>query len=118
MKESERIFKFAGLVFRPAMRKIEVERTHESITLTPVLTNLLLVLVEKAGDVATYDELRLRVWPHEPKTSGRVRHTMQVTKGQLIKLLETVTAVKGIIESQPGGGYRFNAEVTLEVLAF
>lgn len=116
MRDLEKIYKFAGLVFRPTLREIEVEQTRQSITLSQTVSNLLLALVEKPGEVVTYDELRLGIWPHEAEMSERVRHTMQVTKRQLVKLLQSAAIDPGVIESEPGGGYRLNAEVLVDFL--
>jgi DNA-binding winged helix-turn-helix (wHTH) protein len=116
MRDLEKIYKFNGLIFRPAQREFAVEQTHQSIILSQTVSNLLLALVERAGDVVTYNELRLRIWPHEPEMSERVRHTMQVTKLQLVKLLQSAAIDPGVIESEPGGGYRLNAEVAVDFL--
>jgi DNA-binding winged helix-turn-helix (wHTH) protein len=118
MRDLEKIYKFAGLIFRPAQREIEIEQTQQNISLSQTVSNLLLALVEKPGEVVTYDELRLAIWPHEPEMSERVRHTMQVTKRQLVKMLHSAAIDPDVIESEPGGGYRLNAKVIVDFLAF
>jgi DNA-binding winged helix-turn-helix (wHTH) protein len=115
MRKDGAQYEFLGVRFLPDMGVIEICETNRKISLSQTHRNLLLALVEKPGVLVTYDELRVRVWPHEPEMSPRVQHTMHVTKGHLIRLLEDSGIKADFIETVPGQGYRLYAEVRTDL---
>ncbi len=113
MGKSNGPYIFAGVRFLPDWGRIEVCETNRRVSLSQIQRGFLLALVEKPRAVTTYEELRAKVWPHEPVMDERVQHTIQVTKGNLSRLLEDNGIRADFIESVPGKGYRLAADVSL-----
>lgn len=113
MPKALKYYVFAGMRFWPDRSVLEVVERGRELSLSQIQRNFLLTLVEKPKRVVTYEELRVKVWPHEPEMTRRVQHTIHVTKGHLIRLLEGGGVRGELIESVSGQGYRLAAEVSL-----
>lgn len=112
MRNSNDPYEFAGVRFLPERGMLEVCEIDRKISLSQTQRNFLLSLVERPREVVTYDELRVQVWPHEPKMDQRVLHTIHVTKRNLTKLFEDNGIKADFIESVSGQGYRLAADVS------
>jgi DNA-binding winged helix-turn-helix (wHTH) protein/uncharacterized membrane protein len=112
MRKSDDPYVFAGVRFLPDRWMIEVCETKRKFPLSQIQRKFLLALVEKPREVVTYDELRIQVWPHEPEMDQRVQHTIQVTKGNLSRLLEDNGIKADFIEAVSGQGYRLAADIS------
>jgi len=112
MRKSGEYYVFGGIRFRPYTGAVEVCETNRQILLSRIQRNFLLVLVERAGSVVTYEELRAEVWPNEKEVTDRVQHTIHVTKRNLIKLLESNGVEVNFIKPVAGQGYLLTAKLS------
>lgn len=111
MLEDGQYFEFRGLRFLPNTGVLKVAENGKEISLSDTQRRFLLALLERAGDLVSYEDLRQQVWPHETNLDRRVQHTIHVTKRNLVTVLEG-NGVKGdFIEAAPGKGYRVVATV-------
>jgi DNA-binding response OmpR family regulator len=80
----------------------------QSITLTPIETNLLYILIQNAGCVVSSDTLIARVWP----TEEVYEETLRVHMHRLRRKLEPDYRHPRYIQTERGVGYYFAIEKT------
>jgi DNA-binding winged helix-turn-helix (wHTH) protein len=101
VREDNRYFEFCGLCFLPNTGVVKAGETGEEISLTETQRRFLVVLLENAGEIVSYEDFRERVWPHETELDSRLRHTIHVTKRSLVTELERYGVRADFIESAP-----------------
>ena len=111
MLENGDYFEFRGLRFLPHTGVLKVAENGKEISLSETQRRFLLALLEKAGELVSYEDLRQQVWPHETSLDRRVQHTIHVTKRNLVTVLEGYGVAGDFIEPAPGKGYRVVAPV-------
>src|SRR5690242_11950618 len=72
--------------------------------------HLLCLLLERAGNVVTREELQRRLWPGD--TFGDFDNGLNKTIAKLREALDDSKASSKLIETIPRRGYRFNAKVS------
>ena len=99
-------YRFDRAQLQPAQRRLLID--DKLVTITPRAFDLLVLLVERAGDLVTKEEILDRIW------AGLVveENNLQVQVSTLRKALGAAA-----IETVPGQGYRFRALVTVEEAA-
>ena len=103
----KRCFGFGGFRLYPQQRLLEREGTR--VPLTPRVFDLLLVLVEHAGDAVSKEDILTAVWPGSYVEEGNINRAISTLRKYLGKqanggdFIETVSKL----------GYRFVAEVFL-----
>ncbi len=105
-KHCGHFYEFGGFRFYPDERLLRRIRDGHPFALLPKASSLLLALIRRNGNLATYDELRVEVWPEKPSVSI---HTIQETKRTLSKILNESA---DIIETATGKGYRLTVAIT------
>src|SRR5215212_5197237 len=103
-------YEFGEIYFYPSDGRLGTKdgRTYH---LPPKQGAMLLTLVQKAGAVVTYDELRNNVWGDVFRASDQ---TIRETKRALSRLLtELDKTSSSIIETVPRQGYRFSIAATV-----
>ena len=70
---------------------------------------ILRILLERAGEVVTREELQRQLWPQD--TYVDFDHGLNKAIARLRDALDDPKAVSGLIQTIPRRGYRFNAEV-------
>jgi DNA-binding winged helix-turn-helix (wHTH) protein/tetratricopeptide (TPR) repeat protein len=85
-------------------------RDSTAIALTPRLFDTLLYLVENPGRVIEKDEIMTAVWPGRFVEEGNISQTIFTVR----KALSLAGEEDRLIETVPGHGYRFTADVQLE----
>jgi DNA-binding winged helix-turn-helix (wHTH) protein len=116
VREDNRYFEFCGLHFLPNTGVVKIPQSGAEISLTETQRRFLVVLLENAGEVVSYENLREQVWPHETKLDRRLQHTIHVTKRGLLTELERYGVKADFIEAAPGNGYRLATEVKIKWL--
>lgn len=101
-------YRFDGFRFESRRCLLVRESNDHPFALTPKESSLLLALVERAGELVSYDELRQVVWAGR---EGVQSQTIRETKRTLCQKLGA-TAQK--LETASGKGYRF--DVAVEVI--
>ena len=104
-------YEFAGLRFTPSRLRLENLHNGKKIFMSLKHQQFLLALLEKPGEVVTYDELRKAAWSNEIELSDGLQHNIQTTKGNLVKWLGDNGIKANFIEVVPKHGYRLSAEV-------
>jgi Tol biopolymer transport system component/DNA-binding winged helix-turn-helix (wHTH) protein len=100
------IYEFGAFRLDPQERLLLYE--GRKVSLRAKLFNLLVILVENSGHLLTNKELKTKAWA-EPFVSEK---TIQVTVGELRKLLGEGLNGEHYIENIHGEGYRFIAPVS------
>ena len=106
-------FRFAGFVFDPATG--ELHRAGRVIRLEPQPTRALALLLARAGDLVTRDELRAHLWPDDV--------TVDFDRGLAYCLSQIRTALGDtadapqFVETLPRRGFRFVAPLESEAPA-
>lgn len=83
-------------------------REGETVPLTPKVFDILVTLVENAGDVVTKDDLMKRVWPNTFVEEGNLTQNISLLR----KALGESPGGAQFIETVPRRGYRFVSETT------
>jgi DNA-binding winged helix-turn-helix (wHTH) protein len=83
-------------------------REGEPVPLTPKVFDILVTLVEKAGEVVTKDDLMRRVWPNTFVEEGNLTQNISLLR----KALGESPGGAQFIETVPRRGYRFVSETT------
>lgn len=89
------------------LERRDVSRDGEPVRLTPIEYRLLEALVQRAGRVATHQQLLNEVWG--PASEGQ-NHYLRIYMGNLRKKLEADPARPIHLLTEPGIGYRLVAE--------
>ncbi|HLE61800.1 MAG TPA: winged helix-turn-helix domain-containing protein [Pyrinomonadaceae bacterium] len=82
-------------------------REHEPVPLTPKAFDILLTLVENAGQIVEKDDLMKRVWPNTFVEEGNLTQNVSLLR----KALSESASGPQFIETVPRRGYRFVATV-------
>jgi Tol biopolymer transport system component/DNA-binding winged helix-turn-helix (wHTH) protein len=104
------LYKFGNFVFRP--QDYVLTRQGTPVSLTPKMFEVLLVLIRNRGRILGKDELMQAVWPDSIVEEGN----LAVIIRQLRKALEDDAHNPSYIETVARRGYRFIAEVEIEVV--
>ena len=104
----EETFAFGSFQLMPAQRMLLED--GKSLRLGSRALDILVTLVERAGETIGKDQLIARAWPDTVVDDGSLR----VHVAALRKALGDGRAGKGYIANIPGRGYRFIAPVTRE----
>lgn len=103
-------YEFGEICFYPSDGRL-FTKDGRSYHLPPKQGAMLLTLVQKAGAVVTYDELRNHVWGDVFRASDQ---TIRETKRSLSSLLTELDKTSStIIETVPRQGYRFSIAVAV-----
>lgn len=105
------IYEFADLRFSSFNSILENTANGKKIKLTQTHCHFLLAVIQKSPEIIEYDELRQKVWVQYAEMSKSLRHLIQATKRDFVKLLKYEDFPSDFIESQPKKGYRLNAPV-------
>lgn len=105
MNEGKRLYEFDGLRFYPGDRLLVRQDDEHPFGMTPKVSALLLVPVERRGEVVTYDEIKRKVWGDSGQA---LDHTLRETKRALSR---TLGDRSHRLETVTGKGYRLNANV-------
>jgi two-component system KDP operon response regulator KdpE len=84
-----------------------VNRRGESIHLTPTEWDLLRAFVKHAGRTLTHQQIFREVWGH---AAGDAQSYLRVHIANLRRKIEEDSIRPSLIVTEPGVGYRFNAE--------
>ena len=107
IKESQNVvYRFGEFVLEPRTRVLQ--RGGERIALTPKAIDVLLVLVQRAGQVVTREELIGAVWPDSYVEESNLTQTVFMLRKALGRDSE-----EPYIATVQGRGYRFVAAVRL-----
>ena len=89
------------------LAKRTVHRDHTRVHLTPTEWELLRVLATNAGRTMTHGQLFAQVWS---RSQGDAQHYLRVHVANLRRKLEANPVTPALIITEPGVGYRFDAE--------
>lgn len=101
------------LVYRFGVFTLNVDnrrllREGKSIPVTPKLFDILLLLVQKKGEMVTKEELMKKIWADQFVEDNN----LTVNMSALRKILGESYGNRKYIETVPKGGYRFTGQVT------
>ncbi len=100
-------YRFLGFELEPAQRRLAQD--GRAIALTPKVFDTLVLLVERAGQVVTKEELMRALWPRGyVEESNLTKHIWLIRRA-----LGQGDQDAGIIDTLPKVGYRFAAAVTV-----
>src|SRR5215472_2481035 len=100
------IYEFGPFRLDPGERRLS--REGQSISLRAKIFDTLCVLVEAHGHLVEKDELIHRVWPDAVVEEGNLAHNISALR----KALGEPATGQKYVETVPGRGYRFVAEVS------
>src|SRR5262249_18380531 len=100
------IYEFGPFRLDPVERRLS--RDGHPITLRAKIFDTLCVLVEAHGHLVDKDELIHRVWPDAVVEEGNLAHNISALR----KTLGEPATGQKYVETVPGKGYRFVAEVS------
>ncbi|MEJ7860869.1 MAG: hypothetical protein WKF90_04435 [Pyrinomonadaceae bacterium] len=112
-KELANDYDFAELRFHPREAKVICQKTQKEVFLRRNLSEFLLLLLTKPGEIVSYGELHKGVaaWK-DYKEISQLKRTIHATKGELVKVLRSLSENFDSIESVPAKGYRLNTDVS------
>ena len=96
-------------VFEADVRSGELRKAGLRIRLQEQPFKLLVLLLERPGQVVTREELRNRIWPEE--SFGDFDHAVNVAVAKIRMALNDSSAVPRFVETLPKRGYRFIGSV-------
>jgi eukaryotic-like serine/threonine-protein kinase len=99
------LYEFGGFRVDPVRRRLL--RNHEQVSLTPKAFSILLILLEKRGEVVEKDELIQAVWPDTFVTEANLTQNIS----SLRKALGERANDHRYVVTVPGLGYSFVADV-------
>src|SRR5215813_15248233 len=105
-----RVIAFGSFQLHPATGSLEKHGVR--VRLAPQPARILTILVQRAGDVITREELREQVWGSD--TFVDFEHGLNAAINKLRQVLGDSAEKPRFIETLPGRGYRFVAAVQLE----
>jgi TolB-like protein/DNA-binding winged helix-turn-helix (wHTH) protein/Tfp pilus assembly protein PilF len=97
--------------FEVSLQSGEMRKAGLRVRVQQQPMKLLEVLLERAGEVVTREELRSRVWPNE--SFGDFDQALSIAIGKLRSALEDSADNPRFIETLPKRGYRFIANVSV-----
>jgi TolB-like protein/DNA-binding winged helix-turn-helix (wHTH) protein len=101
LNKTRRSYEFEG--YRLDVQPAGLWRDGELISLPPKVLELLILLVEKHGEIVTTDELLNTVWPDAHVEEGNIKYTVSLLRRSLGKEL---------VQTIPRRGYRFVAKIS------
>jgi DNA-binding winged helix-turn-helix (wHTH) protein/tetratricopeptide (TPR) repeat protein/TolB-like protein len=105
----KRLLRFDGFLVDPVRRRLL--RDGAPVALTPKALSILLILLEKRGEVVDKDELIGRIWPDTFVTEANLTQNVSALR----KVLGETANDHRYVVTLPGRGYSFVAEVMEEV---
>jgi Tol biopolymer transport system component/DNA-binding winged helix-turn-helix (wHTH) protein len=106
--QDQRIYEFGH--FRLDCGQRVVRRDAKVLPLTPKMVEILMALVERAGEVVNKDSLMQRVWPDTFVEENNLTYNISLLR----KVLRSNDGSHTYIETLPRRGYRFSYPVSLE----
>jgi DNA-binding winged helix-turn-helix (wHTH) protein/tetratricopeptide (TPR) repeat protein len=106
VEQSHHFYEFGPFRVDPVKRLLL--RQGRTVHLTPKAFDLLLALVESAGEVISKDELMKRVWPDSFVEEGNLTYNMSILR----KALGERAGEHQYIVTVPGRGYQFVASIS------
>jgi TolB-like protein/DNA-binding winged helix-turn-helix (wHTH) protein/Tfp pilus assembly protein PilF len=101
------VIRFGAFEFDPSAG--ELRKGDLRIKLQAQPSQLLLALIERAGQVVTREELRQRLWPGD--TFVDFNHGLNIAVNKIREALDDSTTTPRFVETLPRRGYRFVAAV-------
>lgn len=101
-----KIYEFNGFRLEAAQRRLLYQ--GQSVPLKPKVLDLLLLLVQRRGQLVVKEELMREIWPDAVVEENNITVSMSVLR----KALDVDQGKRQFIETVPRRGYRFLAEVT------
>lgn len=111
MRESPDYYDFAGIRLFTAKPQLEVLATGKTLAPSKNHYGILLALAENAPSTVSYEKLWKEIWLSEHYDESS-RHTIQTTKGHLVRWLKTIGIKESPITIAPGKGYFLACAVT------
>jgi DNA-binding winged helix-turn-helix (wHTH) protein/tetratricopeptide (TPR) repeat protein len=105
----KRHYRFDGFVVDPVRRRLV--RAGEAVAITPKAFSILLILLERRGEVVDKEELIRRVWPDTFVSEANLTQNLS----SLRKALGERANERRYVITVPGRGYSFVAEFVAEV---
>lgn len=98
---TERIYEFEG--FRLDANNPSLWREGELVSISPKALEILILLVQKKGEIVSREDLLETVWKDSFVEEGNINYT--------VSLLRKTLGNKDLIQTVPRRGYRFQADV-------
>lgn len=103
----DQVYEFKGFRLEAAQRRLL--HNGQPVPLKPKILDLLLLLVQMRGRLVDKDELMKEIWPNTIVEENNITVSMSILR----KTLGEDRAGRQFIETVPGRGYRFVAEVKI-----
>lgn len=105
--DDDRVYEFKGFRLEAAQRRLL--HNGQPVPLKPKILDLLLLLVQMRGRLVDKDELMKEIWPNTIVEENNITVSMSILR----KTLGEDRAGRQFIETVPGRGYRFVADVKI-----
>jgi len=105
--DDDQVYEFKGFRLEAAQRRLL--HHGQAIPLKPKILDLLLLLVQMRGRLVEKDELMKEIWPNTIVEENNITVSMSILR----KTLGEDRAGRRFIETVPGRGYRFVADVKI-----
>lgn len=105
--DDDQVYEFKGFRLEAAQRRLL--HNGQPVPLKPKILDLLLLLVQMRGRLVDKDELMKEIWPNTIVEENNITVSMSILR----KTLGEDRAGRQFIETVPGRGYRFVAEVKI-----
>jgi adenylate cyclase len=105
--DDDQVFEFKGFRLEAAQRRLL--HNGQPVPLKPKILDLLLLLVQMRGRLVEKDELMKEIWPNTIVEENNITVSMSILR----KMLGEGRAGRQFIETVPGRGYRFVADVKI-----
>ncbi len=103
--------------FELDVQSAELFKFGQKLKLQGQPIQILSILLEKAGELVTREELRQRLWPTENETFVDFEHGLNTGVRKLRAALGDEAEIPHYIETLPRRGYRFIGKLTEDVMA-
>jgi DNA-binding winged helix-turn-helix (wHTH) protein len=107
------VYEFAGLRFSPFGSILENTASGKKIKLTQNHCHFLSALIVKSPEIAEYDELRRKIWVQYAEMTDSLKHLIQATKRDLVRVLRHEEFPCDFIEAAAGKGYQIKTPVKI-----
>ncbi|HEU4510370.1 MAG TPA: winged helix-turn-helix domain-containing protein [Pyrinomonadaceae bacterium] len=105
--DDDQVYEFKGFRLEAAQRRLL--HNGQAVPLKPKILDLLLLLVQMRGRLVEKDELMKEIWPNTIVEENNITVSMSILR----KTLGEDRAGRQFIETVPGRGYRFVADVKI-----
>lgn len=105
--DDDQVYEFKGFRLEAAQRRLL--HNGQPVPLKPKILDLLLLLVQMRGRLVEKDELMKEIWPNTIVEENNITVSMSILR----KTLGEDRAGRQFIETVPGRGYRFVADVKI-----